>query len=109
MEPVKINQTVAGWAFLVFLPACAMAPQGPSADWETLNAEALALHHAAKYDRAVDVATKALALAETNRGPDHPEVATSLTNLAALYRATERAPAADALEKRAARIRYVNQ
>jgi len=57
----------------------------------------------------VDVATKALALAETNRGPDHPEVATSLTNLAALYRATERAPAADALEKRAARIRYVNQ
>jgi len=93
------------------LSSCRRAPwrRKAQAPTGTLNAEALALHHAAKYDRAVDVATKALALAETNRGPDHPEVATSLTNLAALYRATERAPAADALEKRAARIRYVNQ
>jgi len=32
-----------------------------------------------------------------------------LTSLAALYRATDRVPAADALEQRAARIRYVNQ
>ncbi len=54
---MKINQTVAVWALLVFLPACAMSPQGPSADWETLNAEVLELHRTGQYDRAADVAT----------------------------------------------------
>ncbi|MFO8015118.1 MAG: tetratricopeptide repeat protein, partial [Phycisphaerae bacterium] len=38
-------------------------------------------------------------------GPDHPDVATCLENLAALYRATDRAEQAEHLERRAARVR----
>ncbi|MFZ9690302.1 MAG: tetratricopeptide repeat protein [Phycisphaerales bacterium] len=38
-------------------------------------------------------------------GPGHPHVATSLNNLAALYRATNRPELAQPLEARAAQIR----
>ena len=62
-----------------------------------------------RYAEAEPRYRRALAIQEKALGPEHPDVATSLTSLAALYRATERIPAADALEKRAARIRYVNQ
>ncbi len=41
-----------------------------------------------QYDRAVVAAQQVLQVAEQNVGPDHPAVATSLENLAALYRAT---------------------
>jgi hypothetical protein len=39
----------------------------------------------------------------------HPDVATSLNNLAVLYRATDRIKAAEELEKRAARIRAIKR
>jgi Tetratricopeptide repeat len=55
------------------------------------------------------VAQKALQVAEQNVGPDRPDVATSLNNLAALYRATKRNAEAEALEKRAARIRAIKR
>ncbi|PJB97384.1 MAG: tetratricopeptide repeat-containing protein, partial [Nitrospirae bacterium CG_4_9_14_0_8_um_filter_70_14] len=42
-------------------------------------------------------------------GPDHPDVATSLENLAALYRATQRIAEAEKLEERAARIRAIKR
>jgi hypothetical protein len=55
------------------------------------------------------VAQKALQVAEENVGPEHPLVATSLENLAALYRATKRNTEAEALEKRAAKFRAIKR
>jgi len=52
---------------------------------------------------------RALAIAETALGPEHPTVATSLNNLAALYRATKRDDEAEMLEQRAARIRAIQR
>ncbi|MFZ5654408.1 MAG: tetratricopeptide repeat protein [Pseudomonadota bacterium] len=46
----------------------------------------------------------ALAITEKALDPDHPDVATSLNNLAALYRATNRGKEAEALEQQAIRI-----
>jgi hypothetical protein len=42
-------------------------------------------------------------------GPDHPDVATSLENMANLYRKTGRDKEAEALEKRAAAIRAIQR
>ena len=62
-----------------------------------------------KYDRGVVLARKALQVAEQNAGPDHPDVAGSLENLADLYRATERTEEAEKLERRAERIRAMER
>ena len=43
------------------------------------------LYRAGEHDRAAVVAQTALHVAEQNVGPDHPDVAMSLNNLAALY------------------------
>ncbi len=83
--------------------------QGAGIEWDILNQEVKELHQAGKYDRAVVVAWKALEVAEQNVGPDHPHVATSLENLAALYRTTKRDKDAEPLEQRAARIRAIKR
>ena len=54
-------------------------------EWDILNQETMELYRTGKYDRAVVVAQKALQVAEQNVGPDHPDVAQSLDNLASLY------------------------
>ena len=59
--------------------------QGAGVEWDILNQEVMELHRQGKYERAVVVAQKALEVAESNVGPDHPNVATSLNNLAGLY------------------------
>ena len=83
--------------------------QGAGVEWDALNREVMELYRAGAYDRAVAVAQKALRVAERNVGPDHPDVATSLENLAALYRALKRDSEAEALEQRAARIRAIKR
>jgi hypothetical protein len=52
---------------------------------------------------------RALAIREKALGPDHPSVATSLENLAELYRATKRNTEAEVLEARAAKIRAIKR
>jgi len=93
-------QTRAGvllnWLFRRASPASVHA-QGGVIEWETLTKEVMSLHRAGKYERAVVVATKALAVAEKNAGPDHPDVAQSLENMATLYQATNRAKEAETL------------
>jgi hypothetical protein len=42
-------------------------------------------------------------------GPDHPDVATSLENMATLYRATNRAEEAEVLMRQVARIRAIKR
>ena len=64
--------------------------EGAGIEWDILNEEAAQLYRAGKYDRGVIVAKQALSVAESNVGPDHPDVATSLNNLAGLYHAQGR-------------------
>ena len=83
--------------------------QGAGVEWDALNREVMEFYRAGAYDRAVAVAQKALQVAEQNVGPDHPDVATVLENLAAVYRATDRRSEAEVLEQRATRIRPVHR
>jgi tetratricopeptide (TPR) repeat protein len=78
-------------------------------EWDTLNREVTDLYRAGHYDRAIVVAKKALEVAEHNVGPHHPDVATSLTFLAALYRAMQRDAEATLLEQRAAVIQAMRK
>ena len=59
--------------------------KGAGAEWDALNVEMAELRGAGESDRAIVVAKKALEVAEKNVGSDHPDVAKSLNNLAALY------------------------
>jgi tetratricopeptide (TPR) repeat protein len=57
--------------------------RGP--EWESTRAEVFKLYDEGRYERAVDVARRALEEDEAV-GPDYPSVAQSLNTLAALYR-----------------------
>ena len=61
------------------------------------------------YAKAEPLFRRSLAILEKALGPDHPSVATSLENLAALYRATKRVTEAEKLEVRAKRIRAIKR
>jgi hypothetical protein len=61
------------------------------------------------YAKAEPLFRRSLAILEKALGPDHPSVATSLENLAALYRATKRDTEAEQLEVRAKRIRAIKR
>ena len=79
--------------------------QGAGIEWDILNQEVMDLHQQGNYDRAVVVAQKALEVAKENVGPDHPNVATSLNNLASLYDTQGDYAKAEPLFKRSLAIR----
>jgi tetratricopeptide (TPR) repeat protein len=78
--------------------------KGAGTEWNILNQEVMELHRTGRYDRAVVVAKKALEVARKNVGPDHPDVATSLNNLALLYHTQGHYAQAEPLYKRALAI-----
>ena len=93
-----------GLTTLISLAALLSAPsvcaEGAGIEWDILNDEVVELYRTGQYARAVVVGKKALKVAEEIVGPDHPSVATSLNNLAALYRATGQILEAQELERR---------
>ena len=88
---------------LLFCAAASAPAQG--IEWETLNDEVMSLYRQGQYKRAVVVAKKALEIAEEAVGPDHPSVAASLNNLAALNATQGQYAQAELLHKRALAIR----
>ena len=94
---------------LLFLDTSPVFAQGAGYEWANLNRQAIGLHQAGNYDLAEAFAKKALDLAERNVGPGHPDVATSLESLAAVFRATQRDNKAEMLEERAADIRSIRR
>jgi tetratricopeptide (TPR) repeat protein len=82
-------------------------PHGYTQDdeWRTLDAEAMSLYREGHYDRAIEVAKKALDVAEKAKNPNHPDVAVSLNNLAMLYTAQGQYAEAEPLYKRSLAIR----
>src|SRR2546425_9100205 len=90
------------------LPSIALA-QGSRADDELaeaqrLNEEAAAIRSAGKFSQAAPLVQRALAIRERILGPEHPDVAASLDNLAGLYRDQGKYAEAEPLYRRALAI-----
>ncbi|WP_164928885.1 CHAT domain-containing tetratricopeptide repeat protein [Gloeobacter violaceus] len=118
--PVSLRCTARRWACALSLvaslglvcprsawtqPATAEAPGGELAEAARLDEQGVQLREAGRYKEAQPLAEQALATREKALGPEHPEVAKSLNNLALLY--TERGEYAEAepLFRRALAIR----
>jgi tetratricopeptide (TPR) repeat protein len=69
-----------------------------------LNKRLVELYQAGKFSEAMPLAQRALAIWEKALGPDHPDVATSLNNLAKIYRRQGRYTDAEPLNRRALAI-----
>ena len=65
------------------MPGAASSAEVQEARW--LHQEAIALYQAGKYAAAIPLAQRSLAMREKELGPNHPDVATTLNNLAVLY------------------------
>ena len=70
-------------------------------DLGTLNQQIAELYQAGKFDEAIPIAERALALAQKLHGSEHPGLATGLNNLAALLLQTNRLAEAEPLMRRA--------
>ena len=77
----------------------------PPAESAQLSQRIAKLYQAGEYDQAIPLAKQALAISESKLGPSHPEVATSLSNLAMLYLAKDEYDRAEPLYQRALKIR----
>ena len=71
---------------------------------EKLNQQVMQLYRQGKYREAIPLAEKVLAIIEKILGEEHPDVATSLNNLAALYQAQGNYTKAEPLYRRALAI-----
>src|SRR6266853_439444 len=72
---------------------------------QQLDARVAELYEEGKYAEAIPWAQEAIRMAEKSLGPDHPEVAASLNNLAEIYRALGKFTEAEPLFQRAVRIK----
>lgn len=95
-----------GLGVLVLLAAPHLCfPQ--QSDLETagrLHQQVIKLYREGRYKEAIPIAEQALAIREKSLGPEHPDVATSLNNLAELYRALGDYPKAEPLYRRSLAI-----
>src|SRR5260221_337339 len=82
----------------------ASAQDYPLARADALNQQVLQLYGQGRYLEAVRGATEVLAIREKGLGPDHPDVATSLSDLAAMYERLGRYADAEPLYKRSLAI-----
>src|SRR5438445_648492 len=78
--------------------------QAQEAEWKRLSQEAGALYNQGNYPQATIIFSRALAIREKTLGPNHPDVAVSLNNLAALYRTQGQYAQAEPLYKRSLAI-----
>jgi tetratricopeptide (TPR) repeat protein len=69
--------------------------------WLKLNRQVVELYNQGKFNEAIDLAEQALNLAKSLYPSDHPDVATSLNNLALFYDSQGRYPEAEPLYKKA--------
>ncbi len=88
------------------MPWALKEPAGRSHSLDlTLNNLAVLYYDQGKYAEAEPLLKRALAIREKALGPEHPHVAQSLENYAALLRQTARANEAERMEARAKAIR----
>ncbi len=82
----------------------ATSSEGAGSEWNRINSEVVELLRQGNYTRAMPVAKRALELAEKNVGPEHPDLATSLNNLAGLHNEQGQYAQAEPLYQRALAI-----
>ncbi|MGF1602811.1 MAG: CHAT domain-containing protein, partial [Thermosynechococcaceae cyanobacterium] len=70
-----------------------------------LNEQVIQLYQQGRYSEAIPIAQRSLSIWEKALGPDHPDVAVSLNNLAELYRTQGQYSKAEPLHQRALSIR----
>jgi tetratricopeptide (TPR) repeat protein len=80
-------------------------PADAAAEADALSRKVEALHRSGRYAEAIVLAEKVVALREKALGPEHPDTALSLNNLAELYEATGAYAKAEPLYRRALAIR----
>jgi tetratricopeptide (TPR) repeat protein len=101
MKTVKIIATLL-IGFFLSVPHAALAQVDEAA---ALNQQVLQLYSQGRYSEAIPLAQRTLAIVEKARGPDNPDVATALDNLAQLYSFQGRYTDAEPLYKRSLAIR----
>jgi tetratricopeptide (TPR) repeat protein/CHAT domain-containing protein len=94
---------VGALLFVVVGFSCSAWAQGV-AEADALNRQAVALYQQGKYTEAIELAKRSLAIRERELGPGHPDIGTSLNNLAELYRAQDNLSEAEPLLLRALTI-----
>ena len=88
------------------LGAGAAAGEGtPQEEAQRLNQQAVELYQAGQYQKALPLVQRALEINEKALGPEHPDLAVSLNNLAGLYQAMGAYDKALPLYQRALTIR----
>ena len=97
--------TITATCVLLCLATSSAWAEGAGIEWDVLNDEVMELLRTGKYDRGVVVAKKALEVAEQNVSSNHPDVATSLNNLALLYNTQGHYAQAEPLYKRSLAIK----
>ena len=70
----------------------------------SLNKQVTELYQAGKFNEAIPIAQESLELSEKALGPDHPDTAAALNNLAALYDSMGDYAKAEPLYQRALKI-----
>jgi len=75
------------------------------AQLKALNQRAIQLYERGEYQKATDLFEQVVELANKTLGPDHPNVANSLNNLAELYKKQGRYAEAEPLYKRSLKIK----
>jgi tetratricopeptide (TPR) repeat protein len=97
-----INRLCLIIAVALTVDAFIIAPAFPQqSELAALNARVIALYRAGKFAEAVPLAQQALAINERALGPNHPDVAASLSTLAWLYDRQGRYAEAEPLHNRA--------
>ena len=91
-------------ALSLMLQLCAVPSQAQESRWKDLSAQASELYHQGKTADAIPIVAEALKVAEAAFGSDDPRVATTLNNLAVLYKELGKYADAEPLQKRALRI-----
>ena len=80
-----MKRSMSGLAALLLILWTGIPAHAQGTEWKTLNSEFMSLFKQGRYDQALVVAKKAFQVAEQAVGPNHPDVATNLNNLAGLY------------------------
>src|SRR5258705_5809012 len=99
-----MKRILAALVALSLIICTGIAAYASDNDWKKIKHEVMSLYGQGRYQRAVVVAKEALRIAEQTHGPDHPNVATSLNNLAELYQAQGQYVQAEQLFRRALAI-----
>jgi tetratricopeptide (TPR) repeat protein len=109
-KPQRLLLQTATKGLVLLLALGLFFGEGPTSfardnDPDVLNRQVLKLYQQGKYQEAIPLAKRLLAMEKGTLGPNHPDTATSLNNLALLYDAQGRYAEAEPLFQQALAIR----